>query len=193
MANPNAPFGFRPARHLTGGVVRYSDVYTIADAYATSLAVGDLVVRTGTGNNIAVGVDGVAGAAAIGVFGGCKYRDTLGNILYRSVWIASTPTFNAEGATALVYDDPNIVFYGRMSLAIAATDFGQFAGLVATAPSTALGVSRQAINSADITSTLDNFKLLRLLPTVGNDIGNYAQVEVVISFHELRSSGYVAV
>jgi hypothetical protein len=192
MANPNAPFGFRPVRHQTGGTIRPSEQYKIANALASNIAVGDPVAKTGTDMNIQLGVDGVAGASWIGIFAGCKYRDAKGNIVYSPIWASGQTTFNAEGAQAYVYDDPNIVFAVRASAALNATDLGQFAGTVATAPNTTLGQSRMALNSADITATLDNMKIVSLLPVVGNDFGSFAQAEVLISFHELRSAAYLA-
>jgi hypothetical protein len=41
MANTNAPQGFIPLRHLTGGVIRPQE-YAIANSYAANLASGVL-------------------------------------------------------------------------------------------------------------------------------------------------------
>lgn len=192
MANPANYYGLKPVRHLTGGSLRPSEGFTIANAYGTALAVGDLVAKSGTGVDIIVAVNGVAGVKAIGVFAGCKYRDTLGNINYRTIWPASQATFNSEGATALVYDDPQIVFKVRASAGFALTDVGQFAGYTVGTPNTSLGVSQGKLDSADITGTLDNLKIINLLREVGNDYGTNAQAEVLLSFHEYNFQNIAA-
>lgn len=184
MTQSNAPYGLKPVRHLVGGVIRPSEAFSIASGYGTALAVGDLVAKSGLGTNIIVAVNGVAGVPAIGVFAGCKYNDTLGNILYRSIWPAGQVTFNAVDAVALVYDDPNIVYRVRASAGLAKTDVGQFAGYTVGTPNTSLGFSQGKLDSADITGTLDNLKIINLLNTVGNDYGNFAEAEVLLSFHE---------
>ena len=192
MAQSNAPYGLKPVRHLTGGVLRPSEGFSIASGYGTALAVGDLVAKSGLGTNIIVGVNGVAGVKAIGVFSGCKYTDTLGNIYYRTIWPAGQVTQNAVDATAFVYDDPNIVYKTRASAGLAKTDVGQFAGYTVGSPNTTLGFSQGKLDSADITGTLDNLKIINLLNVVGNDFGSFAEVEVLLSFHEYNQSGIAA-
>lgn len=192
MPNPANFYGLKPVRHLTGAIMRASEGFTIANAYGTALAVGDLVAKSGTGVDIIVAVNGVAGVKAIGVFAGVKYRDTLGNVIYRTIWPAAQATFNAEGATAFVYDDPMIVFKTRASAGLALTDIGQFAGYTVSTPDTSLGVSRGRLDSADITGVLDNLKIINLLREVGNDYGANAQVEVLLAFHEYNFQNIAA-
>ena len=184
MANLDKPSGFKPYRRLDGGVVgRFGYDYTIADALAANIGYGNLVARTGTGKNITNAVDGVGGAAVTGVFLGCKFRDTRGNIVYAPNWISGTSTFGAAGAQAVVADDPGITFIAQMDGAFAATDSGQFAGIVIAAPDS-LGFSTWEVNSSDITGTLDTVKILGLANIPGNAYGANAKVEVRISFHE---------
>jgi hypothetical protein len=95
-------------------------------------------------------------------------------------------TFNSEDATAYVYDDPQIVFKVQASGALAATDEGQFAGLVIGTVNTYTGTAADALNSADITGTLDNLKILNKYDYPGNDYGNYCVAEVLIAKHEYR-------
>lgn len=177
--------GFRPLRRLGGSPYNggYGFNYKIANALAQNLGFGCLVVRTGTDKNITIGVDGVVGAPAVGVFQGCKYRDVKGNIVYSPNWVSGTATFASEGAQAIVIDDPKMIFLAQASGAFAAADSGQFAGLVIGAPNS-LGVSQDKINSADITGTLDNFKILGLYEDRRNAYGTGSFVEVMIAFHE---------
>lgn len=185
MPNPNAPFGLRPLRRLGGSPYNggYGYNYKIANALAQNLGFGCLVVRTGTDKNITIGVDGVAGAPAVGVFQGCKYRDLKGNIIHSPNWVSGTATFASEGAKAIVIDDPKVVFLMQMSAGFVAADSGQFAGLVIGAPNS-LGISQDQANSADITGTLDNFKILGLYEDQRNAYGTNALVEVLIAFQE---------
>jgi hypothetical protein len=192
MANSNAPYGLKPVRHLMGGVIRPSEAFSIASGYGTALAVGDLVAKSGLGTNIIVAVNGVAGVKAIGVFAGCKYTDTLGNIYYRTIWPAGQVTNQAVDAVAFVYDDPQIVYKVRCSAALAATDVGQFAGYTVGTPNTTLGFSQGKLDSADITGTLDNLKIINLLQTVGNTFGSFAEAEVMLSFHEYNFQNIAA-
>lgn len=186
MANVNSPNGFSALRRIDGGIVgRFGYDYTIADALAQNIGYGNIVSRTGTQKDIQNMVDGVAGATAVGVFAGVKYRDVQGNIRYAPNWVSATATFNAEGAKACVLDDPKIIFLAQMSAGFVAADSGQFAGLVLANPNS-LGVSQWQVNSADITGTLDNVKILGLYNPTGprNAYGTNAKVEVLIAFHE---------
>lgn len=190
MANVNFPFGFLPKRRIDGGIVGRSGYdYTIADALAANIGYGNLVSRTGTGKNITNAIDGVGGATIVGVFLGCKYRDTRGNIQYSPNWVSATATFGSVGATAVVVDDPKVIFEAQMSADFQAVDSGQFAGLVLASPSS-LGFSTWQVNSADITGTLDSVKILGLSTkssrngSVDNAYGTNAKVEVLLAFHE---------
>jgi hypothetical protein len=73
MSSINAPFGFRPVGHFTGGIIRPDQSnLTIAYTYATQIFFGDLVTiasATGQIQQVASG----AGNAAIGVFAGVEY------------------------------------------------------------------------------------------------------------------------
>lgn len=193
MPNPANYYGLKPVRHLTGGLIRASENFTIANAYATALAVGDLVAKSGTGVDVIVAVNGVGGVKAIGVFAGCKYRDIKGNVIWSTIWPAAQATFNSEGAQiAYVYDDPFIVFKVRASAGFALADVGQFAGYTVSTPNLALGVSQGRLDSADITGTLDNLKTINLLREVGNDYGTNAQVEVLLAWHEYNFQNIAA-
>lgn len=192
MANQAAYYGLKPVRHLMGGVIRPSEGFTIASGYGTALAVGDLVAKSGTDTDIIIAVNGVGGVKAIGVFAGCKYQDTLGNILYRTIWPAGQVTFGAVQAQAFVYDDPQIVYKVRASAGFAAADVGQFAGYTVSTPNTSLGISQGRLDSADLTSTLDNLKTINLLKTSGNTFGTNAEVEVLLSFHEYNLQNIAA-
>ena len=104
MANKDAAFGFKPARHLSGGEIR-TEEYAIAANHGTSIFSGQVVE--------AVAAGGIEQAAAgdtqqLGVFGGCFYTDpTSSKPTYKAFYPAST---NASDIVAYVYADPHIVF-----------------------------------------------------------------------------------
>ena len=71
MANKDAAFGFKPTRHLTGGLIR-TEEYAIAANYGSDIFSGQVVEAVAGG--------GIEAAAAgdtqqAGVFGGVFYTD----------------------------------------------------------------------------------------------------------------------
>ena len=67
MANKDAAFGFKPTRHLSGGLIR-AEEYAIANNASASIFTGQVVEAVAGG--------GIEAAAAgdtqqLGVFGGC--------------------------------------------------------------------------------------------------------------------------
>ena len=185
QSNVNFPFGLKPLKSPSGiqRVNEYAS-YTIANAYNTAIAYGQVVSRSGSGSDIIAGANDTV--AKVGVFQGCRYQDTLGNFVYSKNWIASTATLNSVGAKAIVADDPKQVFLARMSLALVAANIGQFAGLVVGTPD-GNGVSTSAVDSADITGTADVFKILELYEDGLNAFGNYSLVKVMLGIHEYNA------
>ena len=155
MANTNAPNGFTPIRHLTGGVIRPQE-YAIANGLAANLASGDLVTMTTDGTIIR----GTAGGTALGVFYGVEYQDnTSGDVKFVKVWNSGTTVKANTAVKAYVYDDPNITFQVQCN------------GTFATA------------NVGELATTAKVLRILRLVDMPNNDAGADAKVEVVISNH----------
>ena len=98
MANKDAAFGFRPTRHLTGGLIR-TEEYAIAANHGNSIFTGQVVE--------AVAAGGIEPAAAgdtqqLGVFAGVFFTDPS----------TSKPTFKAfypasTNQTCLLYTSPS--------------------------------------------------------------------------------------
>jgi hypothetical protein len=188
-ANPNAPFGLRPKRHYFGGVVRENE-YAIADAYGTALLLGDPVVATGTGKNIQLATAGT-GSKITGVFSGCKYRNLLGDTIWDAYWPAAQATYNSEGAVALVFDDPFIVFEVMFDT-LAAGDVRALANLVSAAGDTTRKLS--AWTAAHPPGAGENQIKIMSLPlsemgpgAIPNNYGAFAVAEIMIAQHELNS------
>ena len=154
MANKDAAFGFRPVRHLTGGLIRTNE-YKIAANYGTSIFMGTPVLAV-TGGGIEVADDSSGTPSVIlGIFAGCFFTDpTTGKPTFSAHYPAST---NASDIVANVYDDPRIVFEVQHDgTGTAAMNFGGF-DLVGTGGSTLTGQSTQEIDS-DSNGTDGQFK-----------------------------------
>jgi len=180
MANEDAPRGFRPVRHLTGGTIRPS-VYTIASAYGTDIFNGD-VVKLVTGGGIELAA---AGNRMIGVFAGVKYTDSSGNLIYKEYWPASTTATDIE---AQVYDDPYIVFGAQSDGSTVAADVGELTNHVAGAGSAVTGRSAHELNASSGTSTA-GFRILGKVNAPDNAWGTNVDLEVQPYEHELVDHG----
>lgn len=179
MANANSPFGLRPVRHQTGGMIRLTE-YSIASGYNTSIFSGDVVEATGTGKNISKAA--AANADNLGVFSGCRYVDAQGKQVFSPMWPASTV---ATEIVALVYDDPNIVFECQTDTVAEAdvqllVDWNVGTGVAAT------GVSGLYADNATKAATGCSLRIIGLVPRVDNAYGAYAKIEVVFIEHVMK-------
>jgi len=194
MANRDAPMGLRPSYHLTGGVIRPNKNYTIASAYNTAIGYGDPVVALSTGSvgpNIAVGT--AATAPFVGVFAGCTYQNTAGDMIYSRQWVASTATLGSVDARALVYDDPMIVYeiQADTGTTVAVTDIWNHADITDTGPNTSIGMSRRELDGSDI-GTGVNLHIMGMVDSPENAIGEHVNLYVLINEHALRNGGAVS-
>ena len=150
MANKDGAFGFRPVRHLTGGLIRRNE-YKIAANYGTAIYHGQAVKAVAAG-----GIEScAAGEVVLGIFGGCFFTDpTTSKPTFSNYYPASTA---AADIVAYVYDDPRIVFEVQHDgTGTAAMNFSGF-DLVGTGGSTTTGRSTQEIDS-DSNGTSGQFK-----------------------------------
>lgn len=192
---PNSPYGFVPVRHQNGGVIRAAS-YTIASAYASTIFAGDLVsLAAAAGRNIVVATTSLF---IRGVFMGCQYVDSNGNVRFEKAWIASTAILAGTVVSALVYDDPLIVFKAMVS-GVGATGFaagnvneyydflGQSSGSLLT------GKSAEYANFANRTKTANKnvaLFLYNLTGNPGNDpigYGGYTEAEFLICQSDLMA------
>jgi len=180
MANSNAPFGLRPVRHYSGGCVR-ANAYQIAGGYTSNIFRGDPVKSVGTNKRIAVAA---ATNTMRGVFDGCEYVDTNGEIKFSHHWPANQAIKTGSVVTAFVWDDPMILFEAQMSLLFAETDIGNVADLTfATAGSTLTGNSGCAVDSAALGSA--GISIIDYVREASNVVGNYTRVLIMLNEHEL--------
>lgn len=181
MANVDAAIGFVPIKRIGGGDIRLGQ-YTIANAYNTALGAGDPVQLTGTGRNIEKAA--ATNEDNIGVFVGCHYVDSQGNQVWSEYWPASTSTKNSAGATALVVDDPFVVFRIQTDT-LAAGDIGALADWDAGTPSAVTRLSGVELVASVTGQTGKSIRILGLSPIPDNAYGAHAKADVVFAEHVL--------
>jgi hypothetical protein len=177
MANANAPSGFTPIRHRTGGNTS-TNPYSIASGYATAIGLGDPVQMTGTGKNIELAEAG--NVDNIGVFAGCQYNDANGEPKWVEQWTAGTV---ATDVIAYVYDDPFMTYEAQMDTC-AAANIGTLADWVIGAPTAAHPRSSTYLTAGADTSG-KGMRILGLINRPDNEYGAYAKVEVQFAEHVL--------
>jgi len=86
-----------------------------------------------------------AGDQALGVFRGCQYTDSSGDVIYSPYWPNGTVT---SDAVAFVVDDPNALFEVQSAAtgSVVQTVVGNNADIVYTAGSTITGISAVEIS-----------------------------------------------
>jgi len=181
MANVNGPRGFIPVRRLGGGEIQ-TNAYSIASEYSTSIFTGQVVEMTGTGTNIASAAAG--NADNIGVFAGCQFTKSTGEVVFSDYWPASTAVTDV---IAYVWDDPKIVFEVQTDT-LAEADVGTVADHVVGSGSVVTG---QAASYVDVTNggtSGKTFRILRLVDRPDNAYGAYAKAEVVFAEHALGAA-----
>ena len=184
MANKDAPFGFRPAKMLGGAPFNGGQTsYGIESGYNTNIFTGD-AVELHTDGTITVGAAGATNL--IGVFNGCFYTDSTGKPTYSKYWPASTV---ASDAVAFVIDDPNVLFEVQEdSTNIGASwpdNRGSNADLVSThAGSTAIGRSKQELDSSSITAATAQFRVVDVVSDEYNSDTDSANGNYLVRINE---------
>jgi len=186
MANTNAPFGYRPVRHYTGGVIRMGE-YAIASGLGSNIFRGDPVKLTNTTNQIDVAA---AGDRLLGVFWGCEYTATDGEQIFRAYWPTGTTVKSGTTVKAYVYDDPDIVFEAQMDGAFTDADIGTVADIdMGTAGSTLTGTSGAAVDTGTVSgSGSAQVLIIGRSRRVPNESATYAVVDVLINEHYRKAA-----
>lgn len=186
MPNVNAPNGFRPVRHLTGGTIRLSE-YPISSGLASNIFAGDAVVlkNDGTLDALAAGNTNV-----IGVFAGVQWTDTDGTPRFERKWPSGTVTLGAANAKAMVYNDYAIVYEAQCTTGTALTQtmIGNNADITATAGDSATQRSKHSVDLATATANTAQVRILGLAKAPGNALGDSARIECLLNEHLLRGT-----
>ena len=142
MANKDAPFGLKPVGELGSGYNSAGTTeYKIASGASGNIFSGDLVKMANTGTILVA----AAGDQALGVFRGCKYTDSNGDVIFSAYWPDGTVT---SDAVAFVVDDPNALFEVQSAAtgSVVQTVVGNNADIVYTSGSTKTGISAVEIS-----------------------------------------------
>ena len=159
MATTATPYGLRPVKRTDGmPYAGATSQYLIDQAgEATNLFYGQVVIigadgyialSTATGADITTNNLGGNGVGAIGVFVGCEYVNSSGQLVQAQYY----PSGTANGGTikAYVVDDPNVLFLAQLDGAGAQTVIGTNT-FFAAAQSTSTG----STTTGNSTSALD--------------------------------------
>lgn len=164
MSLPNAPFGFRPIRSLSGGNLRVGE-YIVAST-ANRIYKGDVVSLLNSTGTIA---------------------RWAASTVERVIGVAAEQ-FNNSGTAAVkirVYDAHDTVFevQGNNATAVTQVKIGNPFRLVATAGDTTLGYSKETVNitTATAASASNIVFVQRLSPKLDNDLSAYSVFEVVLA------------
>lgn len=182
MANVDNPHGFRLSRQQGGGYHSGGgNLYAVASGDSQVLAIGDLVVRTGTATAEGVPFVTMITAGTGNAVTGSVIGRTNGDLT-----LLHDDTLNTVASTLqyiLVEDDPSATFEAQMDGAFAITDISNNANVV-IGTSTVDGKSIMEVNSSGITTTATlQVKILRLLRAIDNEVGANARVEVLLNNH----------
>ena len=203
----NAPFGLQSRFTLNSSTLSgQQSEYAIASGYATALFSGDPVAFLGDGT---IGIC-PAGTPAIGVFGGVKFTDSLGNYFTQSFWPAAQTTLGAQAAVGYVIDDPNVEYDIQVSNslnvanpAITAAHIGQNANFAIgggganivpanpTSGSTRTGLSGYYLDFSTIaTDSTLSLKIVRFTPAINNVASlPFNNVIVTLNNQAFKSTG----
>lgn len=188
MANANRPTGLSPVKSGISPWNGQVNIYSVAAAYGTAIAIGDVVKSSGTAS--ADGYSGVVMAAAGDTVRGVVVGvGTSPGLLANPANLNSTTTVASAAYTqyVAVVDDPNCVFEVQAA-ACAAGDVGGNADLV-------IGSNNGFVSGTTLSGTIAaaaaTCRVLGLVPRIDNDFGTYAKVYVKIMEHELTTAAGV--
>ena len=104
MANQDAAFGLRANSKLGSNVNSEGTTeYSIASGASGNIFSGDPVKMMNTGTILVA----AAGDQLLGVFRGCRFTNSSGEVIYSAYWPDGTVS---SDAVAFVVDDPNALF-----------------------------------------------------------------------------------
>lgn len=201
MANPDAPFGLRPARYVSGAPYNGAcNLYYVPAAYGTALFVGDPVVKTGTSNTAAyngheAGTLPVVAKATAGD-GNAITGVIVGFVSTDRADATYNPASTERGV--LVADDPNLLFHIRDdgAAALDATSVGLNAVVIYTHAGDTVygrsGVELDTNSDAPAADASNQLTIKRLAPIPGNELAAHAVWEVSINLHT-EASGAIGI
>lgn len=168
--------GFRPVQDISGSSYTGKiQQFAVASGHSTLLAVGDLVVITGTSIDGVATVDAITAGTGNPITGAIVFiKPNLSNLEAKGL-AAST------AGTVGVAVDPNLLLEAELSASVAATDVGNNAAVVVTAATQTGGLvnSNMTVNSASFTAATEQVRIERIKDGV---VGTGATV--IVRFNE---------
>lgn len=193
MANTDAPFGLRPSRHISGGVIRMTEIRM---AVSDTLGNGDPVRYTTSGKVTLA----TAGEPVLGVFTGFRHVDASNVVTYDQYYASGTANTNSVELTAFIIDDPYVVYQIQVDddttpLTSTLTYIGKNIDMLAHAAANAN--TKQSVGQLDAStfvSGIAQFKILNLYNAPDNvsDGNGNEIVEVLINEHNWAVTGRLA-
>ena len=166
MANVNDPNGFTPAYHMSGGTIRPSE-FAIESGASGDIFSGDVVKLT-SGYVLQAG----ATDAPLGVFGGCEYQDTTGEVIFTRRFVSGTASLGSADIKAYVYTDPNIVYEAQYTGTPTQADVGKVHTISTTAGDTNNNRSKEGVTTTTASCIA---KQVGFVDRPDNSIGEFAR------------------
>ena len=188
MATTATPYGLRPVNRVDGMPYAGATQTFLIDpaGEATNLFYGQVVIlgadgylalSTATGSDITTNNLGGSGLGAMGVFVGCEYVNTQGQVINAQYY----PSGTTGVVTAKVITDPNVVFQAQLDGSGPQSVLGTntfFAAVQSTSTgSTQTGNSNSALESTVVT-TAAAFRIVGFASTPGD-----AFTDVLVKFN----------
>ena len=193
MAATASPYGLRPINRIDGMPYAGATQTFLIDpaGEATNIFYGQVVIigadgylaiSTATGADITTNNLGGSGVGAIGVFVGCQYVNTQGQVINAQYY----PSGTTGVVTAKVITDPSVAFQAQLDGSGAQTVLGTntfFAAVQSTSTgSTTTGNSTSALESSVVT-TAAAFRIVGFVELEGfSEIGD-AFTDVLVKFN----------
>ena len=183
MANQDAAFGLRSNGKL-GSNVNSEGVteYSIASGASGNIFSGDPVKMTSDGTILVA----AAGDELLGVFRGCQFTNSSGEVVYSAYWPNGTVT---SDAVAFVVDDPNTLFEVQSAAtgSVTQTVIGLNADIAYTAGSTVDGQSSVEI-SGTMATTAAQLRIVGFSQDPENNtlgtVSQSANVNLIVKINE---------
>lgn len=191
MASTAAPYGFVPVKKADGTPYAGARDSFLIDPSGVSqnIGYGSIVeinagyvqLASGTGADATTNNLGGNGIGALGVFVGCEYVNSEGQLVFNQYYPSGT-----TNATAYVVTDPGVTFQVQADGAIAQTALGHNAPLTGaqnatTSVNTTTGKSNIALDATTATAT-KAFKVVGFVTKPGSTIGD-AATDVLVKFN----------
>lgn len=204
-------YGFKPLRYMNGAAWNGAcNQYLVPSTDSANLFIGDAVTHGSTAGAAGVTVNGVdCEGMPVVVRAAAADTQLVGVVVGFLSPQATSPLYGAGSTNriALVCDDPNVIYQiqeDAVGNSIQIAGVGANYDLVAGAGSTTTGVSGMMLDSSDTSgASTAQLRLLRLarsdMGSTPNTVataataGNYADWEVMINEHYLRTTSGIAI